>query len=467
MPPSDAEDPVPQDRCGEVVGGRYRLEAVLGQGGMGWVYRARHVELDEPVVVKLIDPAWAQNTVARARFRREAKALIRLHHPGVVTMHELGEHQGSLFLVMELLDGITLGDRLAQRSDPLSLAFTYSIFRQLGEVLAAVHATGVVHRDVKPDNVMLVGGTGRGPDESARAVLMDFGLARIEALKDVRVSDTGAALGTPAYMSPEQCSGHGLGPASDIYALGVILFEAVAGHRPFNSESVAVLLSHHLFVAAPRLDRAASGEVVPLGLAKLVEDMMTKQPEARPSATDFLHRLEQVKTGHDPATLAAAAVARRLEDTARTRAERGLPKASTLRMEAEPTILASQTDAARPQAWLRGFPAERASSLVASLAVHGVSSFCGVSIDQLGSADYRGELNVVILPGGPTNNAPEIVRELRQHPECAQLPILVVDVHEASLVAELIRAGASDVVLSSLGDDVVMSKIWRLIRRKR
>jgi hypothetical protein len=296
---------------------------------------------------------------------------------------------------------------------------------------------------------------------------MDFGLARIEAVKDVRVSDTGAALGTPAYMSPEQCSGHGLGPASDIYALGVILFEAVAGHRPFNSESVAVLLSHHLFVAAPRLDRAASGEVVPLGLAKLVEDMMAKQPDARPTAADFLHRLEQIKLGHDPATVEAAAVARRLEETTRTRAERGLPKASTLRMEAEPTVLASQTQALRPQVWLCGFPVERAASLVASLAVHGVSAFCATMLSQLGSRDLRGELNVVVVPGRDASRAPEIVRELRRDPECEKLPILIVDVRDASQVAELIRAGASDVVLSALGDDVVMSKIWRLIRRKR
>jgi hypothetical protein len=460
-----------RDRSGEVVAGRYRLDAILGRGGMGYVYRAQHLELDEPVVVKFIDPAFAQDPVARTRFRREAKALIRLRHPGIVTMRELGEHDGALFLVMELLEGRTLGARIASQSGGLSLDEAYEIFRQLGEVLEAVHAAGVVHRDLKPDNVMLV--PHRVPSASGieRAVLMDFGVARVEMGREAGVSTTGAVLGTPSYMSPEQCAGRPAGPASDLYSLGVMLFLSLAGRLPFESETPTVLMSHHMFVAAPKLASTAAGQPISPGLAKLVDDLLGKKPETRPTATELVQRLEAARTGWDPLTFGAASAERRLADVLKTRQERAIPTAPTARgglgddLAVQPTMLAWGPNQVEPRAWLRGFSRERASVVVASLAVNGIA---GADVDAMAAPPPASdEVVVVILSGAGTKPAAESVRELRQQPSGEKLPILVIDVGDANEIADLIRAGASDVALAVLGDDAVAAKAWRLIRRKR
>jgi hypothetical protein len=468
----EPDEPQPRDRSGEVIAGRYRLEALLGRGGMGSAYRARHLELDEPVVVKFIDPAYATDPVARGRFRREAKALIRLRHPGVVAMHELGEHEGALFLAMELLEGHTLGARLANRAAPVTLAATFDIFRQLGEVLDAIHTEGVLHRDLKPDNVMLVPARASAGAAHERAVLMDFGLAYLDE-KDTKLTATGTAMGTPAYMAPEQCDGTGAGPASDLYALGVMLFETLAGQRPFESQTAALAMSQHMFVAPPKLEAvSASGEDIPPGLALLVDDLLGKKPATRPTAAQFLERLEGARTGSDAAGFAALSSARRLLDLGKTREERALPGAPTVALgprasvASEPTVLLSDADVVRPRVWLRGFPGERATRLVASLAVNGIEAICAETLATLGP-ELAGELTVVIVPGSADRPAAELVRQVRDTPAWAQLPVLVVDVPDGAGVAELIRAGASDVALSVLGDDVVVSKTWRLIRRKR
>ena len=468
----EPEEPQPRDRSGEVIAGRYRLEAILGRGGMGFVYRAQHLELDEPLVVKFIDPVYATDPVARLRFRREAKALIRLRHPGVVAMHELGEHEGGLFLAMELLAGQTLGARLADPSAPIGLAATFDIFRQLGEVLDAIHAEGVLHRDLKPDNVMLVPDRAAAGGASDRVVLMDFGLAYLDE-KDTRLTSTGSVMGTPAYMAPEQCDGTGACPASDLYALGVMLFETLAGNRPFECETAALAMSHHMFVAPPKLPPiAASGEPIPPGLALLVDDLLGKKPDSRPTAVEFLQRLEGARTGTDAAGFAAASSARRLLDLGKTREERALPGAPTValgprsELASGATVLASDADVVRPRAWLRGFPSERAGRLVASLGVNGLEGLCAETLAILPS-ELAGDVAVIVLPGSGERSAAELVRQVRDTPAWAQLPVLVIDVGDGGAVAELIRAGASDVALSVLGDDAVVSKIWRLIRRKR
>jgi hypothetical protein len=469
--PTEEQEPELPDRLGEVVAGHYRLDALLGRGGMGCVYRAQHLELDEPVVVKFIDPAFADNPTARARFRREAKALIRLRHPGVVTMHEFGEHDGGLFLAMELLQGGTLAARLPPSSAPIPLDAIFDIFRQLGEALEAIHAAGVIHRDLKPDNVMLVPVLAPSKGQAERVVLVDFGVARIEDGKGARMTQTGSLIGTPAYMSPEQCFGRRLASASDIYSLGAMLFEALSGHRLFETEEPAVMMSRHMFVPPPRLEGAVSGHTIPPGLAALVDDMLAKKPEPRPTATQFLQRLEQARTGQDILSREANATQRRLADSGKTREERALPHAGTLPTGPRPPFAAGLPEpAARPAGpaplvWLRGFTPERAGVLTTFLAVNGMEGRCGDTL--AGLPKPRRDLSAVVVAGAPSSRAPELVRELRQTQECATLPVLVVDVPEASEMASLIRAGASDVALAVLGDDVVVSRIWRLIRRKR
>jgi eukaryotic-like serine/threonine-protein kinase len=470
-PPADQQDSELPDRLGEVVAGHYRLDALLGRGGMGCVYRAQHLDLDEPVVVKFIDPAFANNPTARARFRREAKALIRLRHPGIVTMHEFGEHDGGLFLTMELLQGRTLAARLHPSSEPIPLDAVFDTFRQLGEALEAVHAAGIIHRDLKPDNVMLAPTLVPSKGQAERVVLMDFGVASIEEAKNVRMTSTGSLVGTPAYMSPEQCFGQRLSSASDVYSLGAMLFEALCGHRLFATEEPAVMMSRHMFVPPPKLAGAVLGRVISPGLAKLVDDMLSKKPEPRPTATQFLERLEKARTGQDTLSLEANATQRRLADSGKARKERALPHARTLPAGPRPPLgEGSKEPAARiagtqPLVWLRGFSPERAAVLTTFLAVNGMEGLFADTFAALPKA--RRELGAAVVAGAQPSRAPELVRELRETQECASLPVLVVDVPDASEMAPLIRAGASDVALAVLGDDVVVSRIWRLIRRKR
>jgi hypothetical protein len=232
-------------------------------------------------------------------------------------------------------------------------------------------------------------------------------------------------------------------------------------------------MSQHMFVAPPRLEAASTlGEAIPPGLAMLVDDLLGKKPAIRPTAVEFLQRLEGARTGTDAAGFAAASSARRLLDLGKTREERALPGAPTVALgprsalASEATVLVSDGDVLRPRVWLRGFASERAGRLVASLAVNGLEAICAETLATLGP-ELSGELNAVIVPGSAESSVADLVRQVRATPAWAQLPVLVIDVSDGGAVAELIRAGASDVALSVLGDDAVVAKIWRLIRRRR
>ena len=220
---------------GRVVAGRYRLEARLGEGGMGVVYRARHVLIDRVVALKLIRPDLRGETHLRAWMLREARAANRVDHAHIIDIHDIGEtEEGELYLVMEYLVGTPLSSEIAK--GPFALARAIDVLEQMAAALGRAHDLGVVHRDLKSDNILL---TNRGGRKDFVKIL-DFGLAHLA--RDPRLAPKGAVFGTPEYMSPEQARGEEASPQSDLYSLGVLLYEMTTGQLPFRSHDRDQLL---------------------------------------------------------------------------------------------------------------------------------------------------------------------------------------------------------------------------------
>ena len=204
----------------------YKISEKLGEGGMGVVYKATDTELNRPVALKFLTPHLLRDEEGRKRFRREAQAAAALDHPNICTVYEIGQAEDQSFIAMAYLEGRTLSKRIAD--GPLKLPEALSIAIQMAEGLEAAHDKGVVHRDIKPDNVMLMKGS-RG-----LVKLMDFGLAQLA--ESSKLTREGTTLGTPIYMSPEQALGETTDQRSDVWALGVVLYEMVAGRPPFRGE---------------------------------------------------------------------------------------------------------------------------------------------------------------------------------------------------------------------------------------
>jgi eukaryotic-like serine/threonine-protein kinase len=220
---------------GRVVAGRYKLEARAGEGGMGVVYRARHVLIDRVVALKLIRPDLRGETHLRAWMIREARAANRVDHAHIIDIHDIGEtEEGELYLVMEYLVGTALSADLAR--GPMPLARSVDILEQMAAALARAHDLGVIHRDLKSDNILLTAKGGR----KDFVKILDFGLAHLAM--DPRLAPKGAVFGTPEYMSPEQARGEEAGPQSDLYALGVLFYEMMTGQLPFRSSDRETLL---------------------------------------------------------------------------------------------------------------------------------------------------------------------------------------------------------------------------------
>ncbi len=249
--------------------GRYRLVAELGRGAMGVVYRAEDPLLNRTVAVKCIilmdDPAVREEY--EARFFQEAKAAGGLNHPNLVTIHDIGREGDVAYMAMELLEGTDLRELMARGRVPLPLAL--DVMAQAAEGLAHAHEHGVVHRDIKPGNIMVV--------RDRVAKIMDFGIARVRA-SDVK-TQTGAILGSPRYMSPEQVTGQPADRRSDIFSLGVVLHEIAAGEPPFSAPTVTQLM-HQIATATPRPPSATNPAVPPM-LDLIVAKALEKQPDAR------------------------------------------------------------------------------------------------------------------------------------------------------------------------------------------
>ncbi len=258
------------------VAGRYSLEREIGRGGMGIVFLARDVTLDRPVAIKLLPPTMAAQRELRDRFLSEARTAAKLSHPHIIPIHSVEAVTDFVFFVMAYVEGETLGHRVRSRG-PLPPAEGSRILKEIAWALAYAHAQGVVHRDVKPDNILLEAGSGR-------VLVADFGIAQL-ATADA-VGSTSEVLGTPEFMSPEQASGEPVDARSDIYSLGVVAFYALSGKPPFEADSPSEVLAHHIRTPIPRLTSAAPG--VPGRLAAVVEQCLAKEPENRPSSGETI-----------------------------------------------------------------------------------------------------------------------------------------------------------------------------------
>ena len=287
---------------GAVVAERYRLERLIGVGGMGAVYEATQVAIDRRVALKVVRADYAGDTAMAARFQREARAASAVHHPNVVMVHDFGQDaDGTLFMVMELLAGESLLSRMRRDGDiPPREAIRMAI--EVLSALEAAHDAGVVHRDLKPDNVLLIepfSVHGQG-----KLKVLDFGIARIvdrggetggaQRPSDAPLTEVGQMLGTPRYMSPEAVARMPVGPAADLYALGAILFEMIAGRPVFTEREPVILMGHHLRTPPPRLaESVAPGLYVPPPLDALVASLLAKLPTERPTSAAMVRKALQ------------------------------------------------------------------------------------------------------------------------------------------------------------------------------
>jgi eukaryotic-like serine/threonine-protein kinase len=260
--------------------GRYRIEAQLGNGGVGRVYRARHLRLDRPVALKVLHKQHNERWVSRQRFEREARALGQLSHPHIVAVTDFGIEGDVPFLVMELLSGQDLTALLRGGALAPALACRYTL--QLLDGLGFVHGQGLVHRDIKPGNVYLE----RAEGSAERVKLLDFGLARLVVPSgDASVSRHGEVLGTPAYMAPERIgSPESVDPRADVYGAGALVYFLATGRPPFDGKTEADILRDVLSAEAPRLRDVLPQ--VPPALDELVARCLAKDADLRPRGID-------------------------------------------------------------------------------------------------------------------------------------------------------------------------------------
>ena len=293
--------PTPEERASsmidQVIDQRYRIIEPIGEGGMGWVYRAEHVMLRRPLAIKLLNPGYREYKGLAARFKREAFATGRLDHPNCVAVSDCGSlEDGTVYLAMELVEGESLADVLDDHPDGLGVEWSLHIARHLLAGLGHAHEAGVIHRDVKPDNVLLVEHEG----DKDFVKILDFGIAKLigEAMEEAggaKLTESGLTMGTPYYMSPEQAFGKAIDGRSDVYAASVLLYEMLTGHLPFYDEDKLVVLAMHANDDVPLFSEIAPRLRIPTEVELLVRNGLAKNPDERiRTAETYINRIERL-----------------------------------------------------------------------------------------------------------------------------------------------------------------------------
>ncbi len=290
--PSSDADPM----IGRVLEAKYEILAKLGEGGMGTVYRARRVRIGDEVAVKVLHASAFADTAAVERFRREARAAAMLRHANVVTIHDYGEASGEdapAFIVMELVSGTPLRDVL-EREGRLAAPRAVSLMRAICAGIGAAHRSQIVHRDIKPDNIIVL--PPQAEDEAETAKVLDFGIAKALDTSAGSLTRTGIVIGTPYYMSPEQCRAEELDARADVYSLGAMLYEMLAGRPPFDAATATGIVAKHLTEPPPRLpaDVQVPEALEQIILRALAKDRQSRQSDANAMARELQQAIEEV-----------------------------------------------------------------------------------------------------------------------------------------------------------------------------
>lgn len=427
---------------GVILGKQFLLEGPLGAGGMGIVWRARQLRLDRQVAIKTLQHGFGTDQKARARFEREALSASALHHPNAIEIYDFGEDDGVVFIAMELLRGMNLGE-LVRAMGPLPVSRMIAILTQAASVLVAAHAMGLIHRDLKLDNIFIEPEIGGGD----RVVVLDFGLAYLEQRDhDARLTRQGSVVGTPLYMAPEAATGE-LSKPADLYALGIVAYESLIGHPPFEG-SMAQLMSKHAFELAIPVTEYRSD--IPAEVDRLILELLAKDPSRRPTAIELYERLVAMKPG-------ASARAKRREglDGRAARMISSIPGVDDAKTQRDVSI-SVEVDDPRPQALRLAHAVVLDPETALSLHLNRVASL-HVGVDAL----WNTETDVVWAPGVPTE-------ELAALPRPRAAPILTdVTTDDVARVAALLRAGVDDVITRPVSGEELARKAWRAWKKAR
>ena len=289
-----------------LIGGRYRVLGTLGKGAMGLVYMAHDPVLDRKVAIKQMTAEIADNEELRQRFYVEARAAARLNHPNIITIHELQEASGEIFMIMELLEGKSLAALVQAKPVPLSLEATLDVMGQVCDGLDYAHQKAIVHRDIKPANLFLT--------PSGTVKILDFGIARLGSL---HMTATGALIGTPDYMAPEQIRGDEIDRRTDLWAVGAVLYQLLSGTKPFEGRPLAKLLS--AIAQSPHVPLQVRAPAVPKSVSDLVDRLLSKPRDGRPATAGIVRDELRAILGRASSAATKATLAHEDSDETRVR----------------------------------------------------------------------------------------------------------------------------------------------------